>query len=67
MPQTLCNSLPPVGDGGDLDGSEEWPRYSVLSYWALVWGANPFSGGSKYNGFDGTTNPPTGGDVPEFY
>ena len=60
----------PVGDGGDLDGSEDSQDYSdnTENYWALVWGANPFSDVVlNYNGFDGTTNPPTGGDVPEFY
>ena len=60
----------PLGDGADLDGSGDSQDYSdnTDNYWALVWGANPFADVVlNYNGFDATTNPPTGGDVPEFY
>ena len=60
----------PLGDGADLDGSGDSQDYSdnTENYWALVWGANPFADVVlNYNGFDATTNPPTGGDVPEFY
>ena len=60
----------PLGDGADLDGSADNQDYTanVDNYWALVWNANPFADVViNYNGFDATTNPPTGGNVPEFY
>ena len=60
----------PIGDGGSLDGSEDSQDYSTNTenYWNLVWGANPFSNVIlNYNGYDTTTFPVEGGDVPEFY
>ena len=60
----------PLGDGADLDGSADNQDYTdnTENYWNLVWGANPFADVVlNYNGFDATTNPPEGGDVPEFY
>ena len=60
----------PLGDGADLDGSADNQDYAdnTDNYWALVWNANPFADVViNYNGFDVTTNPPTGGEVPEFY
>ena len=60
----------PLGDGADLDGSEDNQDYSdnTDNYWSMVWNANPFADVIlNYNGFDATTNPPEGGDVPEFY
>ena len=60
----------PIGDGGSLDGSEDSQDYSTNTenYWNLVWGANPFSNVIlNYNGYDTTTFPVEGGNVPEFY
>ena len=60
----------PIGDGGNLDGSEDSQDYSTNTenYWNLVWGANPFSNVIlNYNGYDTTTFPVEGGNVPEFY
>ena len=60
----------PIGDGGNLDGSEDSQDYTTntQNYWDLVWGANPFSNVIlNYNGYDTTTFPVEGGDVPEFY
>ena len=60
----------PVGDGAPLDGSADDQAYSdnTDDYWALVFNANPFTDVIlNYNGYDSTTNPPTGGTVPEFY
>ena len=60
----------PLGDGASLDGSADNQDYSdnTDNYWNLVWGANPFEDVVlNYNGYDGTTTTPEGGDVPEFY
>nr|MCS5535413.1 hypothetical protein [Candidatus Poseidoniales archaeon] len=60
----------PVGDGAPLDGSVDDQTYSdnTGDYWALIFTANPFTDVIlNYNGYDSTTNPPTGGTVPEFY
>ncbi len=60
----------PVGDLGSLDGSADNQDYTtnIDSYWAMVFWHNPFSDMMiDYNGYDSTTNPPTPGNVPEFY
>ena len=60
----------PVGDLGALDGSIDNQDYTnnLDSYWAMVFWHNPFADMMiDYNGYDGTTNPPTPGNVPEFY
>ena len=41
---------------------------NIDSYWAMVFWHDPFSDMMiDYNGYDSTTNPPTPGNVPEFY
>ena len=60
----------PVNDGGFLDGSLDSQGYSdnTSDYWAMVYQHNPFAEMViDYNGYDGTTNPPTAGTIPEFY
>jgi hypothetical protein len=61
----------PVDDGGALDGSLDAQDYgnNYDNYWNLIWGANPFKSSMvlNYNGFDSSTNPPTSGNIPEFY
>ena len=63
----------PLGDGDDLDGTGDSQRYTdnITDHWNLTFLFNPFSVGQNfilnYNGFDGTTNPPTSGVVPEFW
>ena len=60
----------PVGDLGLLDGSQDGQTYSnnISDHWNMVFWHNPFSEMMlDYNGYDGTTNPPTPGNVPEFY
>ena len=60
----------PINDGGFLDGSLDSQGYSdnTSDYWAMVYQHNPFSEMVlNYNGYDGTTNPPTAGTIPEFY
>ena len=60
----------PVGDLGALDGSQDGQTYSnnISDYWNMVFWHNPFADMMiDYNGYDGTTNPPTPGNVPEFY
>ena len=67
---TFANPYYPVGDGGLLDGSADNQDYqdNTDAYWSLVFNTNPFSEVVlNYNGFDLTTNPPTGGTIPEFY
>lgn len=63
----------PLGDGDDLDGTGDSQRYTdnVTDHWNLTYLLNPFSVGQNfilnYNGFDGTTSPPTSGVIPEFW
>jgi len=60
----------PIGDGANLDGSADNQDYTdnIDNYWSLVWNVNPFTDiVLNYNGLDMTTNPPEGGNVPEFY
>ena len=62
----------PLGDGDNLDGSGDSQRFTdnVTDHWNLTFLFNPFSVSEyfilNYNGFDGTTNPPTSGVVSEF-
>ncbi|MCS5533026.1 MAG: hypothetical protein NZ736_02065 [Candidatus Poseidoniaceae archaeon] len=60
----------PVDDGGALDGSADSQTYAgnTSDHWNMVYMHNPFQDVIlNYNGYDATTNPVTGGTVPEFY
>ena len=63
----------PLGDGDAIDGSNDAQEYTdgLSEHWNMSFLMNPFTVEQgfvlDYNGFDGTTNPPTSGNVPEFY
>ncbi|MDP6900110.1 MAG: hypothetical protein QGF94_04670 [Candidatus Thalassarchaeaceae archaeon] len=60
----------PVSDGNAIDGSNDNQEYQDNSsdHWNITYLMNPFDSiVIDYNGYDGTTNPPVSGEVPEFY
>ncbi|MBT7638246.1 MAG: DUF4129 domain-containing protein [Euryarchaeota archaeon] len=70
MGDSFARPYYPVDDGGALDGSADSQTYTdnISDHWNMVYLHNPFQEVVlNYNGYDATTNPVTGGTIPEFY